>query len=49
MAIAVCEFSKNFRMSMPPDPQESFLLFKLLKINSVKKQRLKRDENWSPP
>ena len=34
---------------MPPDPPESFLLLKLLKIKFVeKKLRMKCDENWCP-
>ena len=46
MASTVCKVSKNSRGSMPPTPLELLLLIKLLKIKSVKKPRLKRDENW---
>ena len=43
MAFAVCQFSNIFRESMPPDPLESCLVLKLLKINSAdKKLRLKK-------
>ena len=42
IAITVCQFSKNFRGSMPPDPLESFLLFKLHKINSAGKTTLEK-------
>ena len=37
MAITVCKFSKIFWGSMPPDPLESILVLKLLKINSAEK------------
>ena len=42
MAITACKFSKIVRGIMPPDPLESFLLFKLLKINSVGKTTLEK-------
>ena len=46
MAIAVCQFSKIFQGSMPPDPLESFLVLKLLKNHSAGKNTLeKSDEN----
>ena len=47
MVIAVCKFSKIFRGSMSPDPLESCLVLKLLKINSAEKNYAsKSDENW---
>ena len=38
MAITVCKFSTIFRGSMPRVPLQSFLLLKLLKINSAAKK-----------
>ena len=47
IAITVCEFSKFFRGSMPPDTPRVLLLFKLLIINSAGKTALeKSDEIW---
>ena len=47
MAITVCQFSKIFWRSIPPDPLESFLLLKLLKINSAgENYAWKRDKIW---
>ena len=38
---------KNFQGSMPPDPLESFLLPKLLELNSAgKNYAWKSDEIW---
>ena len=42
MASTACKFSHFFRGSMPSDPLESFLLLKLLKIDSAKKITLKK-------
>ena len=42
MAIAVCKFLKFFRGSMLPVPLESFLVLKLLKIESAGKTTLEK-------
>ena len=49
MAITVGKFSKTFRGNKPPDPMESLLLLKLLKINSAGKTTLEKVTKFDAP
>ena len=49
VAITACNFSKNFRGSMPPGPLQLFLLLNQHQICSVEKIHVKKCENFDPP